>query len=266
METKLTVQDEICQTLSKRQADFKMALPKQIPSEKFIRVAQTAIRQNPNLANPEKVERTSLYAAFHDAAAKGLLPDGREGVIVPFKGKARFMPMIAGLMKLAKNSGEIKSTGAEVVHEKDTYEHWIDETGEHFKFVKSRGDRGEMVLTFAFAMTKDGGLYFEEIDTEEMKAIESMSRADDSPWKGKFKTEMMKKSAYRRLLKYRVPSSTDIDETVRMDDDMYEKDTAPEPPKPAETTSSRLRDAVTTTTVEAPDNSDDVAAREELPL
>jgi recombinational DNA repair protein RecT len=96
---------------------------------------------------------------------------------------------------------------------------------------------------------------------QDIASKEKMSKG--SLLKGPWRTEMMRKSAIRRLLKYRVPSSTDIDEVIRENDDPLDP---PPPAKTAETTSSRLRDAVQTT-VEVPDNSDDVAAREDnLPL
>lgn len=265
MSNTITPQDEVCQALAKAEPTFKMSLPPQIPSAKFIRVAQTAIRQNPNLAG---LDKASLYAAFHKCAADGLLPDGREAAIVPFKGKATYMPMIQGICKKARNSGEIKTINAQIVYKNDAYEHWIDESGEHFKHVPARGDRGEVHLVYAFAQTKDEGVFFEELNMADIQAIEKMSRAEDGPWKGPFKTEMMRKSALRRLLKYRVPSSTDVDEIIRADDEIYSKP-EPTPAKQAETTSSRLRDAVMTTADPTPSQEDQeakVAAGDELPL
>lgn len=266
--TALTPQDETCLTIVKMETELAKSLPKQVPSAKFIRVAQTLIRQSPNLADPQRVERQSLYAAMHKCAADGLIPDGREATIIPFKGKAQYMPMVAGICKKARNSGEIKTLNAQIVYKNDAYEHWIDESGEHFKHVPSRGERGEVLCVYAFAQTKDDGVFFEELSMADIDAIQKMSRAEDGPWKGPFKTEMMRKSAIRRLLKYRVPSSTDVDEIIRADDPIYEKDPPP-PAKPAETMSSRLRDAVSTTAVPTEAETDQelaVASGEELPL
>jgi recombination protein RecT len=266
---KVTPADETCLTITKMEPEFAKALPPQIPSAKFVRVAATAIRNNPNLADSTKVDRQSLYAALHKCAQTGLIPDGREAAIVPFKGKAQFMPMVSGLCKLARNSGEIKTINAQIVYKNDAYEHWIDETGEHFKHVPARGDRGEPMVVYGFCQTKDEGIFFEELSMADIEAIQKMSRADDGPWKGPFKTEMMRKSAIRRLLKYRVPSSTDIDEAIRVDDEPLP---APEPPKKAEPTSSRLRDVVTTTaepnqpTKAEEDQELTVAAGEDIPL
>lgn len=264
----LTPQDEVCLTLTKLEPEFAKALPTQTPSAKFLRVAQTLVRMNPNLADPSKVDRNSLLVAMHKCAADGLIPDNREATIIPFKGKAQYMPMVAGICKKARNSGEIKTINSQIVYKNDAYEHWIDESGEHFKHQPARGDRGEVLLVYAFAQTKDDGVFFEELSMSDIDAIKGMSRAEDGPWKGPFKTEMMRKSAIRRLLKYRVPSSTDVDEIIRADDNLYDKPD-PAPTKPAETTSSRLRDAVTTTAEPAPTYQDADSGNppgEDLPL
>lgn len=242
-ETKaLAQQDEVVQTIARMEPQFKMALPPQMMSPKFVRVAQTQIRQSPKLLD---CDRLSLYAALHKCAADGLYPDGREAAIVPFGDTAQYMPMVGGICKKARNSGEIKTINAQVVFQADAYEHWIDETGEHFKHTPARGERGEPLLVYAFAQTNDGGVFFEEMDMAQIQAIEKMSRQSNGPWKGPFRTEMMRKSAIRRLMKYRVPSNTDLDEIVRRDDEMYEKE--PKPPV-SEGHPSRLQNLMGTQT------------------
>lgn len=229
----LTPMTEVRKNLSRMEPQFQMALPPHIPMERFLRVANTALQTSPKLC---ELDRHSLYGAFMESAQQGLLPDGREAAIVPFKGKAKFMPMVAGICLKVRQSGELKTIGAEVVCENDEYDRWIDETGEHFKHRKARKDRGEDVLTYAYAMTKDGGFYFEEIDEDQMKAIEKSSQTD-KVWKGPFRAEMKKKSAIRRLCKYRLPMSTDLNRTIRSDDEMYsfdstEKEAEPQAEKP----------------------------------
>lgn len=221
----LAPQDEVVQTLAKMEPQFKMALPPQIPADRFLRIAQTAVRQNPAIAG---LDRNSLYSAFLKCAADGLLPDGSESAIVPFGGSAVYMPMVKGICKKARNSGQIKTINAQIVYTNDMYEHWIDETGEHFKHVPARGDRGEPMVVYAFAQTKDEGVFFEELSMSDIQAIEKMSKQSNGPWKGPFRTEMMRKSAIRRLMKYRVPSNTDVDDVVRRDDDIYVQE--PKPP------------------------------------
>lgn len=218
--------EEIRLTLNRMIPQFKLALPAQIPVERFARVAQTAIASNTDLL---ACDRTSLYAAVMRCAQDGLLPDGREAAIVKYGNIARYLPMVAGICKKARNSGEIKAMDAKVVYEMDHYQSWTDEHGDHFEYRKAHGHRGEPTMTFAYATTHDGGLYIEEIDETQMEAIEKCSRASDGPWKGPFKDEMRRKSAIRRLAKYRLPTSTDLDEVLRADDDMYDMSQANQP-------------------------------------
>lgn len=243
--TKITPADELCLTISKMEPQYKNALPPQVTPARFVRVAQTAIRMTPKLIECDKA---SLYGALLRCAQSGLLPDGQEAAIVPWGGKARFMPMVKGLCKQARNSGEIRSIAAQIVYENDSYEAWEDEQGPHFKFKKTMTNRGNPLLTYAYAITKDGGFYFEEILEEEMAKIEKQSKAEDSPWKGPFRDEMKKKSTIRRLLKYRVPSSTDLDALVREEDDLFEL--KQENKEPKEQKKSRLEAIVETSMVE----------------
>lgn len=220
--------DEVRGTIARMAPQFKAALPAQIPVERFVRIVQTAVATNTDLLG---VERTSLYAAAMKCAQDGLLPDGREAAIVKYGNTARYMPMVGGIAKKVRNSGDLKTLNAEVVYENDEYDHWSDEKGEHFTHRRGKGQRGNPVLTYAYAITKDEALYFEEIDETQMKAIEGCSQASNGPWKGPFKDEMRRKSAIRRLAKYRLPISSDLDAVLRVDDDMYDTTTqAQQPP------------------------------------
>lgn len=226
--------DEVRGALLKMEGQFKMALPPQVTPEKFLRVAMTAIQLRPELLS---VDRPSLYGAFMQAAQDGLLPDGREGTINTYAGKAKWLPMVGGICKKARNSGEIKTMNSKVVYMKDEWKAWTDETGEHFRHVEADGERGAPRLTYAYAITKDGGFYLEIVGEEQMAAIEAASAAKGGPWKGPFRDEMKRKSALKRLAKYRLPSSTDLEDVIRRDDDIYEFDKpATTAPTPAKTT------------------------------
>ena len=224
--------------LDKMAAQFKAALPAHIPVERFVRIVLTSVNSNPDLFRVAATTegRRSLFESATKAAQDGLLPDGREGAFVVYnvnlakKGQQpryveliRWMPMVGGICKKVRNSGEVAMIDAQVVHEKDEYESWTDEKGPHFKHKRARGDRGKPVATYAYATTKDGPSFFEELDEKDMDAIKSVSKAKDSgPWGGPFANEMRRKSAIRRLAKYRLPSSSDIDEVIRRDDDLYD--------------------------------------------
>jgi recombination protein RecT len=248
---KITPVEEFKQQLTRMTPEFTKILPPHVSAEKFTRVVCTAVINMPSLLD---ADRKSLYQACVDAATQGLMPDSHEGVIVPFKDKARFMPMIAGIAKKIRNSGEIGDMDAQVVCRNDAYEAWIDEKGRHFKWTKARGERGEPILTFAYALGRDGTFYFEEVDEADMAKIEASARAHDSPWKGPFKDEMKRKSALRRLAKYRLPQSTDLQNLTQTEDDLYQEPEKPSaPPEPGQP--NRLKDIIgkaTETTAEIP--------------
>jgi recombination protein RecT len=215
---------------------FKMALPPHIPVERFVRVVQTAVANAPDLL---ECSRQSLYGAAMRSAQDGLIPDGHEAAIVKFGQQAQYMPMVKGILKKVRNSGELKTIAAHVVYERDEYEYFVDEEGEHFRHVKARGDRGRPILTYAYAHTKDGGFYFEELDEDDISAIRKVSRSSGGPWAGPFADEMRRKSAIRRLSK-RLPMSTDLEETLRADRDLFEPEeetvtAAPAEPPPSST-------------------------------
>ncbi|MBX4421155.1 recombinase RecT, partial [Mycobacterium tuberculosis] len=83
-----------------------------VPVEKFTRVAMTAIQNNPDLQN---ADRRSLFGAIVRLAQDGLLPDGREAAIVLFGKQAQAMPMIAGVLKKIRQSGDVAKVSAHVV-------------------------------------------------------------------------------------------------------------------------------------------------------
>lgn len=235
--------EEIRGTIARMEPQFRVALPNHIPPEKFVRVLQTAINNNQDLV---KANRQSLLGAAMKAAQDGLLPDNKESALVTFKDQVVYMPMIQGILKKVRNSGELASISPHVVYENDLFDYWIDEMGEHLKHKpKLTGARGEITHTYCIARTKDGAVYIEVMSKEEIEKVRSVSRSKDGgPWKAWY-GEMAKKTVTRRLAK-RLPMSTDLDSTLHADDELF---TPPPPeeearPKEKKTKSSRLQQAV----------------------
>lgn len=206
---------------------FENALPKHIPVERFKRVVMTAIQNNPDLM---KGDRKSLWNACIKAASDGLLPDGREGAMVPYKGNIQWLPMIAGVLKKVRNSGELSTIVARVVCGGDIFRNWIDDEGEHILYEKSDNrDPNTVTRVFAMAKLKDGSLEVEDMTVAEIEKVRAVSMAGKSgPWV-QWWDEMAKKTVLRRLAK-RLPSSTDLDDLMRRDDELYDfgKDGKPE--------------------------------------
>ena len=166
--------------LQNMQPQFQAALPAHVKPEKFVRVAMTALQTNPGLQN---ADRASLFGSFTRAAQMGLLPDGREGAVVMYGDKAQFMPMIGGVLKLARNSGDLSSLDALVVRKNDkfTYRPGIDQVPMHEP--DWFGDRGEVIGVYAVAKTKDGAAYVEIMSKSDVEKVRQVSRAKGTgPW------------------------------------------------------------------------------------
>lgn len=199
------------QNLQAMAPELKAALPAHVTVEKFTRVAQTAIQNNPDLLN---VDRKSLFGAIVRLAQDGLLPDGREGAIVKFGNQAQAMPMIAGILKKIRQSGDVAKISAQVVYENDHFvvSYGFDEDVTHNPPPLDK-PRGKAIGAYATAVLKDGSRLLEVMSLEEIEKVRNVSRAKGAgPWVQWF-GEMARKTVMRRLSK-RLPMSTDLEEEV----------------------------------------------------
>ena len=97
--------------LEARTEELKSALM-DIRPEQFIRAVITSATINPDL---QACSWQSLWLACMRACRDDLLPDGRQGAIVPFKDKATWIPMYQGLLLRAWRTGRFKWIGANIV-------------------------------------------------------------------------------------------------------------------------------------------------------
>ncbi len=262
-----TLRDQV----AKMQPEFAKALPGHITAERFVRTAQTAIALTRNI---EKVtNHKSLLAECTKAAIDGLILDGREAaLVIDYNGNAQYRPMMRGLLKLAYNSGEIRSLVVEAVCEVDTFDY--SPTRGHEPIIHKidlTKDRGDVFAVYAQATLKDGGIIFDVMTANQINAIRDRSDAwrafvakkiKSTPWSTDW-SEMARKTVFRRLSKY-LPSSTDRDrfaEAVERIDDDYTFDTTisdQAPTQPAQQPKKRggAAAALKDVTPKKPDNDD----------
>jgi recombination protein RecT len=219
MANEITPIDAMRNTLTKMQPEFHAALPAQIPVEKFIRTTMTAVQMNPELL---QADRRSLLGACMKAAQDGLMLDGREAAPVIFRTKegpkVQYMPMIGGILKKIRNSGELASISAQVAYANDFFEYELgdDEKITHKPFLG--GDRGKPLAVYAIARTKDGAVYREVMSVAEIEKVRQASRAANAgPWV-QWWDEMARKTVIRRIAK-RLPSSADVDHVFDADNE-----------------------------------------------
>lgn len=241
---------------------FAAALPAHIPMERFRRVVMTAISSNPDLAT---ADRRSLFNSAVKAAQDGLLPDGRDGALIVYRTRVKikdqsgeryewvnsvqWQRMIAGVRKLIRNSGEIADLWAEVVYAKDQFDYrlGLDRDLVHKPaFTMKLKDRGEIIAAYSVARFKDGGISFDVMSADEIwdtwrKASKQRDK-DGNPtgmWKD-YLAEAFKKTVVKRHAK-QLPMSTDLDDLVRDDEELYDFKGASDGTRAAEPTPSRPR-------------------------
>lgn len=248
------------QAIQANTQQFANALPAHIPVERFKRVVMTAISSNPDLA---KADRRSLFNSAVKAAQDGLLPDGRDGALVVYNtsvkvtdqsgqtrwqkvAQVQWLRMIAGVRKLIRNSGQIADLWAEVVYEKDQFDYQLGLNRDLVHkpaFTMSLKDRGKIIAAYSVARFKDGGTSFDVMSADEIwdvwrKASKQRDK-DGNPtgmWKD-YPSEAFKKTVVKRHAK-QLPMSTDLDDLLRDDEDLYDfkgGNAAPEaaaPPRP----------------------------------
>lgn len=197
---------------------LKAALPAHIPVERFKRVVVTAINQAPDLAN---ADRRSLFNACVKAAQDGLLPDGREAALTIFSGKVQYMPMIAGIRKRMRNSGEVKSAIAEVIYKNDKFKHHKgDEPRIEHEPTDLGSDPGPAIGAYAVIKLTNGEIIREVMSLKDIEAVRAVSRAPNSVMWSKFWGEGARKTVLRRCAKA-APISSDVDTVLRRDDDEH---------------------------------------------
>lgn len=204
--------------LHKLRPQLQMALPRHVPIDRFVRILLTTVRQKPDLLDcvPETV-----FACIMQCAQLGLSTDQlrQEAHLVPFKNGQRnnrlecqLIVGYQGLIKLTRNTGEIKTVSARAVYAKDKfrYEYGLNERLKHIP--SDEEDPGPLVAAYVIFFFKDGGKQFDVMRRKEIERIRGRSKgyqsnASRSPWTTDFDA-MAIKTAIRRGQKL-VPKSVD---------------------------------------------------------
>lgn len=194
--------------LSAQKDSFKQALGQMVPIDYFVRVATTALRKNPLLA---QCTQLSLLGNLMDLAQLGLVPESMlgEAYLIPFRNnkancyEAQLIIGYRGLTKLLRRNEDIKNLTSDIVCEKDkfTFKRGTTRVLEHEPFIG--GDRGAWLGAYAFVAYANGGEDFEFVPAEYIERIKKQSRGSDdaaSPWNN-WPEQMWRKTAIRQLMK-----------------------------------------------------------------
>ncbi len=223
--------DQFRTELEDQKSMLQQVLPKHMPVDKFVRAAVIAATNTPSVL---QADRQSLFNSLQRCAADGLVPDGREAALVEFNTnigtrdnpnwvkKIQYMPMIDGVLKRARQTGEIATITARVVYTADEFDYWVDEDGEHLKHRPEFGDnRGDIKLVYAMAKLKDGLVIVEPMTKGDVDKVRQSSKNPKSgPWNDWY-DRMALKTALHRLAR-RLPNSSEIMEMLDQGNFMYD--------------------------------------------
>lgn len=193
-------------------------LPAHVTEEQFTRTAATALVSDPEL---QQADRQSLILALTRCARDGLLPDGREAALVvrssknystnQYEKKAVYMPMVDGVLKRARQSGQVSNIIAKAVHASDTFDYHVDENGEHLTHRPAFVEGDTLTKVYAFARLTSGEIVVEVMtreDVEKIRQTVTSSERQSSPWM-KFYDRMALKTVVHRLAR-RLPCASEM--------------------------------------------------------
>lgn len=212
--------------------EIARALPKHLNADRMARVALTCFRNVPKLAD---CDPKSVFAAVLQSAQLGIEPGLMgEAHLIPYGKECQLIPGYQGLVKLAKQTGQVVDIYAMAVRENDkiSVTYGLTRTLDHQPltgkggFPASQKDRGDIIGFYAVAVFKDGTRTFVLMGKDEIDAVRDGSsgyqqakrygRAEKSPWVAHYE-EMGNKTAIRRLCKL-LPKSPELAMAVALDD------------------------------------------------
>jgi recombination protein RecT len=148
------------------------------------------------------------------AAQDGLLLDGREAGLSLYNDRASncqtvaYMPMVNGILKKIRQSGEISSIRAHVVYEGDEFDFELGDD-ERISHKPKLAEQGQPIAAYAIAKFKDGDIQREVMSLTEIEKIRAKATGIGKACWASSWGEMAKKTVIRRLSK-RLPTSNDL--------------------------------------------------------
>lgn len=187
--------------LEKYKGEFLKVLPPHVTPDRLIRSVTNALVANEYLATsatPESVVRAAMTAAV-----LGLDVDNvtGQGYIVPFKGKAQFVPGYKGYISLAANAGWLVS--GDVVRERDAFRYGrgLNPFLDHIPAAGGPKERGNIIYAYATARHAAIPPDFHVLHISQVNAIRDRSegykaflkgKTSSTPWESDFEPMAIK--------------------------------------------------------------------------
>lgn len=194
--------------IGRMEPEYAKTLPVDVDPKKFIRVAQTAIKMTSGI---DGVDRNSVFSALAQASQDGLLIDGKEAAIIPFKGKATYIPMVQGMLKRMRQHSEFASISHGIVYQEEINQGRFEYVKGDKEFLRHEpltlGEKkGDIVGAYAVLTTKSGEKFRAVMDIEAIN--KRLSKGNNSPAKREWREEFIIKTVLKQLYKI-APNSGD---------------------------------------------------------
>ena len=248
MNRQLTVTDRVDTMLLPHESNIASLLGDVIDPNKFKAAVIVACQKNPDIL---RCEQQSVVRACMLCAQDGLIPDGRLAAIVPYNESrkvngnwekfkvANYMPMVAGILKRARDFSDFHTIVCEIVCANDTFKRTAgDDPKIEHNFPPLGQERGEIVGAYAIFKDKSNRVIHREVvDKSDLQKVRAVSKAKDKVW-GPWEGEMAKKTAIRRGAK-RIPMSDELRAIVERDDQLVDLEITPQRPSLQDRLSAR---------------------------
>jgi phage RecT family recombinase len=214
--------------------NLTQALPVHVSVEKFKRVLITAVSSNPDLLY---ANRRTLFTAAVKCASDGLLPDGRDAALVVYNttvkqrdpqsgldceiriAAVQYLPMVAGIRKRMRNTGDVLSADAHVVYEHDKFQFRLGDDG----FIEHEpagldADPGKALGAYAIIKLKSGEVLRDVMRVSEIELSRQQGRSKNSLMWAKFWDEGARKTVLKRCAKA-APQSAELEALMGRDEE-----------------------------------------------
>jgi len=199
-----------------KSGDFYIQIANALPqgnlsAKRYISACLTALAVQPKLM---QCKPSSVLKSMMESARYGLEPNSplSEAALIPYGQECTFLIEYRGMMKLAWNTGLIKSLDYDKVCEGDEFDYSKGSNGLSFHHRPSlSASRGEGSIYYAYAELKHGGTAFQVMTRDDIVAhAKQFSRgysSKSSPWQTDFDA-MAYKTVIRQLCDKKLPKST----------------------------------------------------------
>jgi recombination protein RecT len=222
LEKPVKSQQTIEHLFAQYQTAFAIVAAQGLDVQRMMRVAIMAMSRSPQLLECTAI---SLLGAFMQAAQMGLDLGMGEAHLVPFKNKfthqpeVQLIPDYKGLLKLVRNSGQVKDCWARLVYK-----------GEKFRVIEGDNPKlthepdfsierksSQIVAAYTIVVWDDGRTTFEVISRDKIERAHKASASGDSgPW-GTDYDEMALKTAIKHRSKI-LPRSDKLTQAIALDE------------------------------------------------